>query len=65
MFGAIMTNWFTDYHAMLLLRMLTIVVVFGVAGPGLWLLLRMGFRSARHLAGRMWQGAHTLQDHSP
>ena len=61
---AIMTNWFTDYHHMLLLRLLSIAVVFGVLWPVLWLLLRIGYRSARHLARRIWQGAHTWQGHS-
>ena len=31
----IMTNWFADYHNMLLLRLLSLAVVFGVLWPGM------------------------------
>jgi hypothetical protein len=59
MLRPIMTNWFAGYHDMLLLRLLSLVVVFGVLWPGLWLLLGIGSRLARRLAGRIWQG-HSL-----
>jgi hypothetical protein len=60
----IMTNWFADYHNMLLLRLLSLAVVFGVLWPGFWLLLGIGLRSARRLAGRLWRGTRTWQGHS-
>jgi len=59
-----MTNWFADYHNMLLLRLLSLAVVFGVLWPGFWLLLGIGLRSARRLAARSWRGTRTWQGHS-
>ena len=59
MLGSIMINWFAEYHNMLLLRPLSLAVVFGVLWPGLWLLFGIELRSARRLSGRIWQG-HSL-----
>jgi hypothetical protein len=53
-----MTYWFADYHHMLLLRMLSLAVVFGVLWPVLWLLLA-GIRSATHIARQIWYGTRT------
>jgi hypothetical protein len=64
MLRAIMTYWFTDYHHMLLFRLLSLAVVFGVLWPVIWLLFRSGFRSAVRLAGRIWHGRSTWQGHS-
>jgi hypothetical protein len=64
MLRPIMTNRFADYHDMLLLRLLSLMVVFGVLWPGLWLPLGIGSRSARRLAGRIWHGTRTWQGHS-
>jgi hypothetical protein len=51
MLRPIMTNWFADYHNMLLLRLLSLAVVFGVLWPGLILLLGFGLRSERAFPG--------------
>ena len=64
MLRLIMTNWFAGYHDMLLLRLLSLAVVFGVLWPGLWLLLGIGLRTATRLAGRICHGTHTWQGHS-
>jgi hypothetical protein len=64
MLRPIMTNWFADYHNMLLLRLVSLVVVFGVLWPGLMLLLGFGLRSATRLSGRTWPGMHIWQGHS-
>ena len=60
----IMSNWFAGYHDMLLLRLLSLAVVFGVLWPGLWLLLGIGLRSARRLAGRICYGTRSSEGHS-
>jgi hypothetical protein len=65
MLRLIMTNWFAGYHDMLLLRLLCLAVLFGVLWPGLWLLLGIGLKSARRLAGRICFGTCSSQGHSP
>jgi hypothetical protein len=64
MLCAIMTNWFANYHHMLLLRLLSLALVFGVVGPGLWPLIAIGFQSARRLSGRLWRGRRSWLDFS-
>jgi uncharacterized protein involved in response to NO len=59
-----MTYWFSDYHHMLLLRLLSMAVVFGVLWPVLWLLITIGVRSAGRLA-RQWHGAGMWHGHTP
>src|SRR5580692_6764300 len=55
MLRSIMINLFAEYHNMLLLRLLSLAVVFGVLWPGLWLLLGIELRSARRLGRRIWR----------
>jgi hypothetical protein len=64
MLRGIMTHWLADYHHVLLVRLLNIAVVFGVVGPGLWLLFAAGSRSACRLAGHIRQGTRTWQGHT-
>lgn len=40
-----MSNVFLTYHQVQLLRLLSLLVVFGVLVPGLWFLVRAGVRS--------------------
>jgi len=65
MLRTIMSNWFANYHHVLLLRLLGLAVVFGVLWPGLWMLLAIGSRSARRLARHVWHGRRTWQGHTP
>jgi hypothetical protein len=50
---SIMANWLADYHHMLLFRLLSTAVVFGVLWPGLWLLRTIGYRAIERLAPRI------------
>jgi hypothetical protein len=55
---SIMANWLADYHHMLLFRLLSTAVVFGVLWPALWLLRTIGYRMIQRLATRVWRRAH-------
>ncbi|GEM_PF-4377416 len=63
MLCVIMSNWFTDYHHILQLRLLVIAVAFTGFWLGLWLLLAMGFRPKRR--GRLvrHRRTNTLEGH--
>ena len=49
---AIMSNWSIDYHHAQLLRLLSMVIVFGVLWPSLCLVFEAGSRLARRVAER-------------
>jgi hypothetical protein len=51
--NGIMNNWLIDYHHALQLRLLGLLVIFGVVFPALCLLVAVG----RGLAKRLAQGA--------
>jgi hypothetical protein len=42
-----MSNWYSPYHEALLVRLLSLALIFGVLWPVLWMLLSIGFRLAR------------------
>lgn len=48
---AIMTNWFTTYHHVLLLRLLGLAVLFGVLLPGCAVLVATTIRCFRAFSG--------------
>jgi hypothetical protein len=48
-----MTNWFTDFHHVPQLHLLSLVLVLGVLGPGLGLLVMAGRAIGRHAAERV------------
>ena len=64
MLRPIMTNWFADYHSMLLLRRLSLAVGVGDLWPRRRLLLGIALRSAARYSGRISRGTHTWQGHS-
>jgi hypothetical protein len=57
-----MTNWYIDYHHAQLLRLLSMVIVFGVLGPSLCLLITVGSRLTTRFAERVTAKAHVTRD---
>jgi hypothetical protein len=54
--AGIMNNWLIDYHHALQLRLLGLVVIFGVVFPVLCLLATAGHRMAKRFAARVQNG---------
>lgn len=48
-----MSNWFVDYHHAQLLRLLSMVIMFGVVWPSLCLLFVACSKLRTHIAERM------------
>jgi hypothetical protein len=56
-----MGNWHSFYHEALLVRLMSMAIIFVVLVPVLWMLLSNGFRLATCLARRT--GQHTRLGH--
>ena len=58
-----MSNWFNVYHQVLLVRLASLALIFGVLWPGLWLLFSMAVRLAQRFLGVIGQDARAQQGH--
>ena len=56
-----MGNWHSFYHEALLVRLVSMAIIFVVLVPVLWMLLGNGFRLATRFARRI--GRHTRLGH--
>jgi len=48
-----MNNWFIDYHHAHLLRLLSLVIIFGIVWPSLCFVMVTGSRLAKRFAQRI------------
>ena len=48
-----MSTWYSPYHEALLVRLLSLAIIFGVFWPVLWLLLATVVRLTRHFVRRI------------
>ena len=58
-----MGNWHSIYHEALLVRLASMVVIFVVLGPALWMLLVTGFRLTRRFVQRIGHNTRLGQGH--
>ena len=58
-----MSNWHSIYHQALLVRLVSIAVIFFVLGPVLWMLLHAGFRLTQRFIRRTGQNTRLRQGH--
>jgi hypothetical protein len=59
-----MSSWQTVYHQALLVRLLSLALIFGVIAPGVWLLLRTGFGLVRHCQQRLGHASRPRHGHA-
>ena len=58
-----MSNWHSIYHQALLVRLVSMAVIFVVLGPVLWMLLHTGFRLTKRFVRRIGQNTRLRQGH--
>jgi HAMP domain-containing protein len=58
-----MNNWLIDYHHALQLRLLGLLIIFGIVFPALCLLVATGRTLAKRLARAAEYAAHPPQGH--
>jgi hypothetical protein len=56
-----MSNWHSIYHQALLVRLVSMAVIFAVLGPVIWMLLRTGFRLTKRFVRRIGQNTRLRQ----